>query len=50
MGLYGRNASAQVAAMPPTRLGHIRMSSVQPGAAAQESSKPRMSSGTAALP
>ena len=36
--------------MPPTRLGYIRISSVQPGAAAQPSSSPKASSGTAALP
>ena len=48
--LIGRNASAQVAAMPPTRLGHISTSSVHPKAAAQLSSKPTIKSGTAALP
>ena len=36
--------------MPPTRFGHMRTSSVQAGAAAQPSSTPVMSSGTAALP
>jgi hypothetical protein len=36
--------------MPPTRLGHISTSSVQAGAAAQPSSTPTMSNGTAALP
>lgn len=49
-GLHGRKASAHVAAMPPTRLGHIRMSSIQPGVAAQLRTSPMMSSGTAALP
>ena len=36
--------------MPPTRFGHIRISSIQPGAAAQASSRPMTSSGTAAVP
>ena len=36
--------------MPPTRLGHMSTSSVHAGAAAQPSSTPTMSSGTAALP
>ena len=36
--------------MPPTRCGHIRISSVQPGSAIQLSSSPTASSGIAALP
>jgi len=49
-GLYGRKASAQAAAMPPTRFGHMRTSSVHAGAAAQLRNSPTMRSGTAALP
>jgi hypothetical protein len=49
-GLYGRNASAQVAAIPPTRFGHMRISSTHPGAAAQLSSSPIASNGIAAVP
>ena len=48
--LYGRNASAQDAEIPPTRLGHINTSSVQPGSAAQLSTRPNTNSGMAALP
>ena len=36
--------------MPPTRLGYIRINSVQPGVAAQLNNSPTMSNGTAALP
>ncbi len=36
--------------MPPTRLGHIITSSIQPGAAAQPSSTPTIRIGTAPLP
>ena len=36
--------------MPPTRFGHIMISSSQPGSAAQLRSNPTMSNGTAAVP
>ena len=36
--------------MPPTRLGHISTSSIQPGAAAQPSSTPTIRIGIAPLP
>ena len=36
--------------MPPTRLGHIITSSIQPGAAAQPSSTPTIRIGIAPLP
>lgn len=49
-GAYGRKASPQVAAIPPTRLGHIKMSSVQPGSAIQLSRRPKAKIGTAAVP
>ena len=49
-GAYGLNASPQVAAIPPTRFGHISTSSVDPGSAARLRSRPTMSSGTAAVP
>ena len=49
-GAYGRNASPQVAAMPPTRSGHINTSSVQPGNAIHASTSPTINSGIAAVP
>ena len=49
-GAYGRKASPHVAAMPPTRSGHIRINSIHPGKAAQLSSSPSASSGMAAVP
>ena len=49
-GLYGRNASEQVAAIPPTRSGHIMTSSVQPGTAIHDRTSPAASSGSAAVP
>src|SRR5215831_3662087 len=49
-GAYGRKASPQVAAMPPTRSGHIRINSVHPGKAAQLRISPSTSSGMAAVP
>src|ERR1044071_10461161 len=36
--------------MPPTRLGHMSTSSIQPGVAAQLSRSPTMSRGTAPVP
>ena len=44
------NASAHVAAIPPTRSGHIRISSVHPGSAAHDIARPTTRSGTAAVP
>ena len=49
-GCTGGTPRRRCAAMPPTRSGHISDSSVHPGAAAQDSSRPMTSSGTAALP
>ena len=36
--------------MPPTRLGHMRTSSIQPGAAAHPSRRPTIRIGIAPLP
>src|SRR5262249_21773248 len=49
-GAYGRKASPHVAAMPPTRSGHIRINSVHPGRAAKLSSARGARRGMAAVP